>query len=160
MKHLTFLAFLIIIAVTGCRHRELSHSCDSVEALGEKVLSAVESNDLKKLNELRINRDEFKKFLWPEFPASKNNVPFDFAWDNLNGKTIKGMTRALTDIGGQKFTLKEITFEKEDETYPGFVIHTSAVLHVTDENGHAKKLKFCGSVVERKGEFKFLSFRD
>lgn len=160
MKYLTYLLFFSILVISSCHKRELANSSDSIDDLGKRALAAIESNDIKELNKLRIQRDEFKNYLWPEFPASKNKVPFDFAWDNLNGKTIKGMSRAISDFGGQEFKLVNVTFEKDDESYPSFVIHTHAVLHVTNHEGKERQLRFCGSMVERNGEFKFLSFRD
>lgn len=160
MKNLTYLLFFVILFITSCQKRDLANSSGSIDDLAKKVLLAVESNDIKRLDALRINRDEFKRYLWPEFPASKNNVPFDFAWDNLNGKTIKGMARALTDMGGREFRLIDVTFEEDTEKYTTFTIYTSAVLQVVDKDGNKKQLKFCGSIIERNGEYKFLSYRD
>ncbi|KAB2878134.1 hypothetical protein F9K33_14240 [bacterium] len=160
MKNLTYLLFLVMLIVSSCHKRELANSGDSIDDLAKRALEAIASNDIKNLDALRINRDEFKKYLWPEFPASKNHVPFDFAWDNLNGKTIKGMSRALSDIGGQEFNLVNVTFEENDDPYSSFVIHTRTVLQVTDPDGKQKQIKFFGSIVERNGEFKFLSYRD
>ncbi|MBX7152862.1 hypothetical protein K1X84_14630 [bacterium] len=138
----------------------MSNSCNSIDALAEKVLKAIESNDAQTLDGLRINQEEFKKYLWPEFPASKNDVPYDFAWDNLNGKTIKGLRRALSDYGTQTFELESVSFKEGIEEYPTFKIHTKTVLHVKDKVGNEKKLEFCGSIVERNGEYKLLSYRD
>ena len=160
MKNLIFLSFFVISILASCQKRDLAHSGDSIDDLAKRVLTAIESNDIKKLDVLRINRDEFKNYLWPEFPASKSNVPFDFAWDNLNGKTIKGMTRAVTDFGGQAFTLLDVSFEKGDENYGTFRIYPSALLHVVGSDGKERTLTFCGSVVEKDGEFKLLSYRD
>lgn len=160
MKNLILLQLFVIFILSSCQKRDLAHSGDSIDDLAQRVLTAIESKDIATLDALRINRDEFKKYLWPEFPASTNNTPFDFAWDNLNGKTTKGMTRAIADIGGQEFRLVGVTFEKETEKYPTFTLYTSAVLDVTDLNGNKKQLKFCGSIVERNGEYKFLSYRD
>jgi hypothetical protein len=160
MKNLMLLPLFVILILSSCQKRDLAHSGDSIDDLAQRVLTAIESKDIATLDALRINRDEFKKYLWPEFPASTNHTPFDFAWDNLNGKTIKGMTRVIADIGGQEFRLVGVTFEKETEKYSTFTIYTSAVLDVTDPNGNKKQLKFCGSIVERNGEYKFLSYRD
>lgn len=154
------LPLFVMLILSSCQKRDLAHSGDSIDDLAKKVLMAIESNDIKELDALRINHDEFKNYLWPEFPAGKKNFPFDFAWDNLNGKTIKGMTRALTDIGGQEYRLVDVAFEENSERYATFTIYTSAVLNVTDKDGNVKALKFCGSIIERKGEYKFLSYRD
>lgn len=154
------LPLFVMLILSSCQKRDLAHSGDSIDDLAKKVLMAIESNDIKELDALRINHDEFKNYLWPEFPAGKKNFPFDFAWDNLNGKTIKGMTRALTDIGGQEYRLVDVAFEENSERYATFTIYTSAVLNVTDKDGNIKALKFCGSIIERKGEYKFLSYRD
>lgn len=154
------LPLFVILILSSCQKRDLANSGDSIDDLAQRVLTAIESNDITKLDALRINRDEFKNYLWPEFPASKKNFPFDFAWDNLNGKTIKGMTRALTDIGGQEYRLVDVAFEENSERYTTFTIYTSAVLNVTDKDGNIKALKFCGSIIERNGEYKFLSYRD
>lgn len=160
MKHLTILLFFQILFLISCQTHELSNSCNSIDALAEKVLKAIESNDAQTLDGLRINQEEFKKYLWPEFPASKNDVPYDFAWDNLNGKTIKGLRRALSDYGTQTFELESVSFKEGIEEYPTFKIHTKTVLHVKDKVGNEKKLEFCGSIVERNGEYKLLSYRD
>lgn len=160
MKYLTIFVFFQILFLVSCEKRELSNSCGSIDALAEKVLEAVAAEDAQVLDGLRINQDEFKQYLWPEFPASKNNVPYDFAWDNLNGKTVKGLRRALSDYGKQKFELESVSFKEGIEEYPTFKIHTKAVLHVKDRVGNEKELEFCGSIIERNGEFKLLSYRD
>jgi hypothetical protein len=160
MKNLILTLLFFLITLPSCRQREMQNSSDSIESLARKVLRAVDQNDLNQLDQLRINRNEFEKYLWKEFPASRQDVPINFAWDNLNGKTIKGMTRAISDFGGQSFTLLDVDFENSVDRYASFKIYPSAVLHVVDRDGKERLLNFCGSVVERNGEFKFLSYRD
>ncbi len=155
----TFFVALCFVAF-GCQKRELTHSASSIDELAGWALDAIENKDVDRLHEIRINRNEFEKYLWPEFPASHNNVPFNFAWDNLAGKSGKGARRAVAALGGQAFYLQHVYFLDSLDTYPSFVIHTKSVLVVKDKNGETKELQFCGSIVERKGEFKFLSYRD
>ncbi len=153
---------LLATLLVSCEKKDLKHSEDSIEDLAEEVLKAVASNDPEALLKLRVSEKEFRKFLWPEFPASqpKMNVPFGFAWDNLNQKSEKAARRALSKYGGGKYRFESIYFQEKTETYDSFKLYSQSVLLVRDPEGAVQEFDFCGSIVERNGEYKFLSYRD
>lgn len=161
MKNILMIGTLALL-IGSCGQRELKFSESSIQNLAEEVLEAVESNDPEALLRLRINEREFKKYLWPEFPASdpKMNVPFSFAWENLNQKSEKGARRALSQYGGNRYDFESIYFQEKTETYPSFKLYSKSVLIVKDSEGSLHELQFCGSIVEKNGEYKFLSYRD
>jgi hypothetical protein len=161
MKNMLWIAFLAGL-LASCGKRELKFSESSIQNLAEEVLEAVESNDPDALLKLRINEREFKKYLWPEFPASdpKMNVPFSFAWGNLDQKSEKGARRALSQYGGNAYRFETIYFQEKTEEYSGFKLYSQSVIVAKDNDGNLHELQFCGSIVERNGEYKFLSYRD
>lgn len=161
MKNMLWIAVLGAL-LTSCGKRELKFSESSIQGLVEEVLKGVEHNDPEALLKLRINEREFRKYLWPEFPASdpKMNVPLSFAWGNLDQKSEKGARRALSQYGGNAYRFETIYFQEKTQEYSGFKLYSRSVIVARDGNGNLQELQFCGSIVERNGEYKFLSYRD
>jgi len=160
MKAFGLIISIFLAGILSCSSGELSSSGSSAEEVAKMVLAAVRNNDAKTLDELRISRGEFKKIMWPELPARKHNMPFDFAWGNLEKKCYKGIKKQLAQFGGQEFDFERVYFKGGEEDYPSFKIHSNSVLVVKDREGRLRELEILGSIVERNGEFKLLSYDD
>ena len=100
--------------------------------------------------------------MWPEFPASgpPHNYPEDFAWSNLDTKCSRAVRRLIKRYGENNLTFVGIGFDQPIEEYRGFQLLRGMVLTVRNNSGHQKTLKILGSVVEKDGRCKLLSYKE
>lgn len=159
--------FLILIAhlmlIIGCSEpSKLKNSFESPEDLGKAVVSALNVKDGESLHRYRVDEEEYIGYMWYSFPASqpKYNIPEDFAWDNLNIKCIKGVTKWVNQYGDRDLEFQKIEFVNPTEKYDGFSLLRGTVLHVKTNDGKEKTLHILGSVVEMDGRYKLLSYDD
>lgn len=135
---------------------------DSPAALGQAVVSALNSGDVDGLHQLRVNRDEYLSWIWPTFPASRPpyNFTADFAWSNLDKKSVLGANSWIEHYGRQDLVFIDIQFERPTEIYKGFKLLRGTVLIV--QNAHSKKaeLRILGSIVKKDNRYKLLSYED
>lgn len=161
------LLFLILIATLilriGCSEpSKLKNSFKSTEDLGKAVVTALNEKNAESLHKYRVDKEEYIGYMWYSFPASqpKYNIPEDFAWDNLNIKCIKGVTKWVNQYGNRGLEFQKIAFENPTEEYDGFTLLRGTVLHIKTKDGKEKTLRILGSVVEMDGRYKLLSYDD
>lgn len=156
------LGIVLIFVATGCRREEWKGSFASVEALGERVIVALNRGDEKELHALRVTKEEYLGWMWPQFPASRPPIGFprDFAWNNLDSRSRGALAKALRLYGKNHLRYLTIRFEKPEELYRGFRLKRGSVLEALTPDGKRIALRFLGSVVERNGHYKLLSYQD
>ena len=130
--------------------------------IGQVCVDALNRGDTDALHRLRVNRDEYLSWIWPEFPAGRppRNFPGDFAWSNLNKQSVLGLGKWLRSYGGKDLTFVDIRFEKPIEKYKGFTLLRGSMLTVRNANGKNVNLRILESVVEKAGRYKLLSFKE
>ena len=137
-------------------------SFNSLDYIGQVCVDALNRGDADALHRLRVNRDEYLSWIWHEFPAAHppNNFPGDFAWSNLHKQSVLGLGKSLRTYGGKDLTFVDIRFEKPTEKYNGFSLLRGSVLTVQNANGKNLELRILGSVVNKAGRYKLLSFKE
>ena len=153
---------LIYSSSVGCEKPIWENSLDSPDHLGLAVVDALNRKDIEHLNRLRVQREEFLDWIWPEFPASRppSNFPGDFAWSNMNKKCNIGMKKWITHYGGDNLKYVGIRFEQPQETYNGFQLLRGTILTLQNAAGEKRDLKILGSVVAKNGRYKLLSYQE
>ena len=153
---------LIYSSSVGCEKPIWENSLDSPDQLGLAVVDALNRKDIEHLNRLRVQREEFLDWIWPEFPASRppSNFPGDFAWSNMNKKCNIGMKKWITHYGGDNLKYVGIRFERPQETYNGFQLLRGTILALQNAAGEKRDLKILGSVVAKNGRYKLLSYQE
>lgn len=153
---------LVYSNLIGCEKPGWKNSLDSPGQLGLAVVDALNRKDVEALNRLRVQREEYLKWLWTAFPASRppNNFPGDFAWANLNKKCNIGMKKWMARYGGHALQFVDIRFDKPTETYDGFQLLRGTVLTLQNRAGQKQELKILGSVVVKDNRYKLLSYAD
>ncbi len=157
------LAVLLVYSSTvSCKKSIWEDSFDSPDQLGLAVVDALNTKDIEKLNRLRVQREEYLDWIWPEFPASQppSNFPGDFAWSNLNKKCHIGMKKWIARYGGQNLEFVAIRFDGDTKTYTGFQLLRGPVLMLKNATGEKGELRILGSVVVKNGRYKLLSYED
>lgn len=161
-SYILLAALLIYSSSVGCEKPIWKNSLDAPDQLGLAVVDALNRKDIEHLNRLRVQREEFLDWIWPEFPASQppSNFPGDFAWSNMNKKCNIGMKKWITRYGGHTLKFVSIRFERPQETYDGFQLLRGTILTVQNATGEKRDLKVLGSVVVKNGRYKLLSYED
>jgi hypothetical protein len=130
--------------------------------LGRAVVEGLNANDPEALYRLLVSKQEYTGELWPAFPASdpKFNFTPEFAWSNLYKKCVIGIEKRTARHGGKNLSFSGIRFDRPTEAYNGFRLHRGTVLTVRNPDGKEGELKFLGSVVEKGGRYRLLSYDD
>ena len=157
-----FVVLLVYSSSVGCEKPIWENSLDSPDQLGLAVVDALNHKDIEHLNRLRVQREEFLDWIWPEFPAScpPSNFPGNFAWSNMNKKCNIGMKKWIARYGGHNLKFVGTRFERPQETYNGFQLLRGTVLRVQNTAGEKRDLKILGSVVVKNNRYKLLSYED
>jgi hypothetical protein len=158
LRHIVFLHLALAMLAAGCTDTALRGYAESTEELGQAVVDALNGGDKKALHALRAGREEYVTVLYPAFP--KTAFDADFAWNNLNRKCTVGVEKWLRRFGRRDLTFTGIRFERPTESYEGLRLHRGTVLSVRLPDGETRDLEILGSVVEREGRFKLLSYDD
>lgn len=138
----------------------------SAKALVAAALKGLQNNDTALLMSLLISQDEYFNIIYPEqgmhWAGARDKRPEvrEFLWENHAGSSIKGLRRALRDLGGQKLTLNNIEFTDGTKQYISYRIHEGTVLTLVDESSNTHTTQAVGSIVEKDGVFKLMAWRD
>lgn len=149
--------------VQGCRSvvsapRDLANAQPSPEALSRAYLDALARKDTDAMKALRITRDEFCRYVFPELPAAKTpNVSCDWVWDQATLKSMAGMARVLNENGSARYEYVSITYAST-ERYDSFNVLKSPTVTVRDEQGRQSDVRLFGSILEMDGKYKLFSF--
>lgn len=143
----------------------LSGGASSPDELIGEVLTGLQRLDTASLQRLMITQGEFDTIIYPEqgmhYAGSRDMRPEvkRFIWQNLEGSRDKGLRRILRDLGERKLTAVSIEFD-DTKVFPSYVAHEGTKVTVTDEHGKKHELHSIGSLIEKDGIFKLMSYRD
>lgn len=143
----------------------LSGGLPSIEDVVRKVLTGLEQLDTASLQQLLITQEEFRTIIYPEqgmhYAGSRDMRPEVqlFIWQNLEGSRNKGLRRILRDLGERKLTFVAVAFH-DTKVFPSYVVHEGTEVTVTDDRGKEHTLHSIGSIIEKDGVFKLMSYRD
>jgi hypothetical protein len=161
------LVVLLTLLVTGCgtsvfsarEPRQLSNAASSPEELMIRLIDATSRDDVPAIKNLRITKDEFCTYIWPELPGSKvPNVSCDFAWDQATLKSLSGLTRMLDQHRGRKYEFISLRFPGAPEHHESIVVHKAPTVSLRDEKGIVHEIRISGSILEMDGQFKLFGF--
>lgn len=141
---------------------ELSGGFDSPEALARAILDGLAADDPAALHSLRITREEFALFFWPEFPASRpvNNLVADDAWTFHNADCHDGVSELLSAFGGKRLVFDYLEFTAGVAPYTNFKLYHGAQIHARDEFGQPVTLGHAPLFAERNGRWKIYILED
>ena len=152
----TLLGALAVLLASGCV--DSNGDTDSPEGLARAVVAALNKEDIAALHGLRVHREEYLKNILPAFPPI--NFSPEFAWNNLNKRSIIGVNKWIRRYGGESLSFTGIRFEKPEEPYKGLKLLRGTVLSVRTQRGKHVDLRILGSVVFRDGRYRLLSYDD
>jgi len=144
----------------ACAAAPLNNAKESAEELAREVVAAVTSRDADRLRAITLSEDEFRTTVWPELPAARpeRNLPVSYVWLDLKQKSESSLTAVLATHGHKGYTLRRVEFAGPARDYGGFRVHQNVTFVVRDQAGEDRRVRLCGSLVERQGVWKVFSF--
>lgn len=161
-----FLAALAVVATTGialtsCRDGlALRNAQASPVAVASLVVRGLAARDLDGLRALAVTEAEFREIVWPKLPASRpeRNVPWDYAWQDLHGKSEVHLRSLLAPWQDRGFAVTEVTFRGQTTDYGTYRVHRETIVTLRDVTGKEQKGRLFGSMIEMDGRFKVFSY--
>ncbi len=132
----------------------------SRDALVRRFVSALVANDTSDLRAMAVHGREFADLYYPESPYT--HPPFRqspaLAWSLIQNPSTSGLTRLVRRLGGKPMTYvshkcdPKVLHEGRTTRYAGCLVT------IVDAGNETVTKRYFGSIVERGGQFKFMSF--
>lgn len=133
---------------------------ESRDALVARFVRAIASSDTSALRRMVMSRTEFAYLFYPSSPYTK--PPYRQApglnWMLLERESSAGLTRLLSRLGGQQLRLSDYDCPAPAEQQDANVLWPKCVVRVTTPNGEVVRGRLFGTIIERDGWWKFMSF--
>jgi len=155
-----WLALTFMAACAGTPSPEFQNTFATKEAAARAVLDAFWQRDPDRLTSLAVSEAEFRKYVWPQLPATQAGVggSADYWWEDLQTRSLASMAQLLEDYGGRRLELESMTFKGDPTDYGTFFVHHDAHLSVRDADGNALEVRVFGSLVETPTGWKVYSY--
>ena len=139
---------------------ELSASIRSRDALVARFMSAIESGDSAALKRLLVSKDEYAFLYFPTSTYTRKpyELPPDIAWLLSEQNNLKGFVRLTRRLGGKSLGFRgyecgDPVTESENRFW-----RACRITYVDPTTGlHVTRALF-GAIMERAGNYKFLSY--
>jgi hypothetical protein len=147
-------------ALPGDSAVALVHGSRSREALVQRFVRALAANDTTDLLAMAVGGREFADLYYPESPYT--HAPYRqspaLAWSLIQNPSTSGLTRLVRRLGGTPITYVGHVCEPKVAREGHNVRHTGCLVRIVDERGDTVTKRWFGSILERGGRFKFLSY--
>lgn len=146
--------------------RPLSGGASSKSELVEKVLDRFAHRDTVALGRLLVDKDEFLDIIYPELGihyASARDTREEtkaFLWEHQYLNARKGLFKALREVGGKEMAFVDMRFADGEKHFRTYKLHEGTEVDVRTADGQEATLLALGTIIERDGRFKLLSYRD
>jgi hypothetical protein len=147
-------------AVVGARTTALGDGAKSLGDLVRRFVSAVEQSDTAALSRLTLSAREFAWLVYPSSPYTK--APYRQApglvWMSIDTPSDVGRRRLLKRAAGQTLGFVGYGCKRPVERQGENMLHVGCVLELRKGDGAISRTRLFGTVIERNGVFKFVSF--
>ena len=138
----------------------LRHGAGSRDELVQRFIRAVETRDTTELPRLVIQRDEFITFYYPHTRYTER--PYELApallWFQMENPSSRGLNRLLERLGGRSLDFEGLSCPDEPRMEERNRIWDGCTVRVRGQDGTVAPHQLFGSILERDGTWKFLSY--
>ena len=135
---------------------------DTRDALVSRFMKAVVASDSLELHRMVLNAREFADLVYPESPNTHPPYRQDPAlmWRTIQNPSVSGLTRLLrrTDEIPAKLERYKCTGRTEQQGRNTLI--SGCFLRVVDKHGEISTHRYFGTIIERDGKFKIVSYRN
>lgn len=144
----------------GSLARKFRDGSSTRAALVKRFMRALVVLDTADLDSMLVDQREFADLIYPESPYT--HPPYRQApglvWDQIQNPSRSGLTRLIRRLGGQPLQYEGHTCAAKPDRQGRNLIWTGCVVLLVDQNGNVRKNRLFGSIIERDGIFKFVSY--
>lgn len=151
-----------VIAPLPPESLRLTGAAGSLEELLERVETGLETGHTEGLLELMVTADEYRRILYPAFPASRPPISAEFAtiWVLHYPDAYRGLRRLLRTYEGHDLEILAIRFDRPDQDFVNFVLHETSRVDIELDGERRPNARLFGSVFRVGDQWKVLSYPD
>lgn len=148
--------------VGGAPVTTLRNGSASRDALVRRFMRAVVAADSNELRAMAIDAREFADLIYPESPSTKPPYQQDPAlvWRTIQNPSASGLKRLVRRAGGVPVRLASYRCEAAAAKQGRNILWSGCFLTLVGEKGDSSTHRFFGTIVEREGQFKFMSYKN
>jgi hypothetical protein len=137
----------------------LSGGATSREALVRRFVRAVARRDTTSVREMVLSRAEFAYLYYPHSPFTRDphKQMAGLVWFLTQANSSKGITRAFERLGGQALRYREHRCNARPKTQGPNLLWEDCLVRLT-HGGAQAEIRLFGSIIERDGRVKFVSY--
>jgi hypothetical protein len=147
-------------AVGGDSATVLTGGSASREELVRRFVRAIVANDTNDLRAMAVHAREFADLYYPESPYSR--PPYKqspgLAWTLIQEPSTSGLTRLIRRLSGKPMTYIGHICDPKVVHDGGATRYAGCLVRIVGEKGDTVNKRYFGSIIERGGRFKFLSY--
>ena len=123
-------------------------------------MAALRQEDMGGLVSLSLSREEFRKYIWPELPASnpRTNVSLDYVWNDVWFRSVNRMKGTFERFKGQELTLVSIRQRGKVAVYPTHKAYPDWEIVIRNAAGKQGAYPLFGTLIEMDGVWKVYSY--
>jgi hypothetical protein len=147
-------------AVGGAPTTSLQQGARSLDDLVQSFAAAVAVRDTARLRDLALTPREFIDLVYPTSPHTKPPLRQSPAlvWSQIQLPSGSGLRRALDRLGGRSLRIDEVSCSARPERQGRNTLHANCDATYAVDHGAPQRGRLFGTVIERDGRFKFVSF--
>ena len=132
----------------------------SRDALLQRFAHAVSARDTAEMRRMALTRAEFAWLVFESSPyaVEPRRTKPELIWTQMQLASNTGATRLFERYGGRPFTAGGLICPDQAEIQGDNRIWTGCVVRRTGSDGAAVDDRIFGSIIERAGEFKFMTY--
>ena len=147
-------------AIGGEAVSEFAHASGSRTELVERFVRDLAASDTIDLKRASISAREFADLIYPSSPNT--HPPYRqspaFVWMQISGQSSSGLSRAIQRRAPQQFTYVSHECAPRSEVQGANRLWLQCTVRLVSPAGEMTSQRLFGTIVERQGRFKFLSF--
>ena len=147
-------------ALPGDSATALVGGADTRAALVQRFVRALAGNDSATLQAMVVHGREFADLIYLDSPYSHPpyHQPPSFAWRLIQEPSSAGLTKLVQRLGGRPMTYVSESCDPKILREGRTTRYAGCLVRVVSAEGDTVTKRYFGSIVERGGQFKFLSY--
>jgi hypothetical protein len=144
----------------------LEGGAGSLAELAASALQALKALDTATLQNLVITPEEYSSIIYPElglyWGSTRDSRPqvVSFLKENHVASSRKSLPRLIRDFGDRDLHYEGVVPFDSTQRFKSYLLHLNTRVAIRTPEGNPDTIRAFGSVVEKDGRFKFLSYRD
>lgn len=138
----------------------LTGAATNLDGLRRTVERALADSDTLRLFDLMVTMEEYRRILYPAFPAAHPPIGADFAsiWVNHYPDSYRGLKHLMRRFGGREVHILDIRFDHPHQDFVNFVLHETSRVDIETDGAREDNVRLFGSVFRVGDQWKVLSY--